>query len=551
MSDASTSSLRLSPLPHGLRGRPVVLCILDGVGLGRRDDGDAVARANTPCLDRLLAERPHCALAAHGTAVGLPGDGDMGNSEVGHNALGSGRVFQQGASLVDAALASGSAFGETWRWLTAEGTLHLIGLLSDGNVHSHAAHLHALIRRAAADGVARVRVHVLTDGRDVEERSALRYLEPLEALLIELSEDGRDYRVASGGGRMRITMDRYEADWGMVQRGWDCHVRGQGRPFPSASEAVRALYDADPKVNDQWLPAFVIVDEAGAPVGPIRDGDGVLLFNFRGDRAIELSKALEGRDVPIDRGDAPAVRFAGMMQYDGDEQVPRRFLVDPPAIDRTVGRYLAANGRTTFAVSETQKYGHVTYFFNGNRSGYLDPERERYVCVPSRDQPFEQIPEMEAAAVTDAAIEAIRSGDWDHVRLNLANGDMVGHTGDFDATVRAMEVVDACVARLVTATEAAGGVLLVTADHGNADDMVQRDKKTGAIRRGTSGAPVPRTSHSLNPVPFVLVDPSGRWVLDPPADPGLANVGATLLTLCGLTPPADYRPSLVRPREDR
>lgn len=538
----------LTPLP-GFPGRvgPVVLCILDGVGIGRHDAGDAVSRAAMPTLRGLLARCPNRSLKAHGAAVGLPSEEDMGNSEVGHNALGAGRVYEQGASLVDAALASGAAFGETWRWLTQTGTLHLIGLLSDGNVHSNVRHLHTILRRAAQDGVARVRVHVLTDGRDVEERSAPRYVAPLEALLAELSVNGRDYQIASGGGRMWITMDRYEADWPMVQRGWDCHVRGQGRPFPSASAAIDALYAEDPRRTDQWLPAFVITGPEGEPVGRVREGDGVLFFNFRGDRAIEISRAFEGRPCPIDREGGPHTRFVGMMQYDGDERLPARYLVEPPAIEGTVVEHLVAAGLRTFAVSETQKFGHVTYFFNGNRSGVLDERLERYVCVPSTHVPFDQAPEMSAAGITDAALAALAEGVFDHIRLNYANGDMVGHTGDLSATIRAMEVVDAELGRLAAGVEAAGGVLLVTADHGNADQMFQLDKKTGAPLLDAQGQPVPRTAHSLNPVPFVLVDPAQRWALADVPGAGLGHVGATLLTLLGLTPPPEYLPSLVTP----
>ncbi|MEY3209801.1 MAG: 2,3-bisphosphoglycerate-independent phosphoglycerate mutase [Pseudomonadota bacterium] len=538
----------LTPLP-GFPGRsgPVVLCILDGVGLGRHDAGDAVFHAAMPTLRGLVDRCPHRSLRAHGAAVGLPSEDDMGNSEVGHNALGAGRVYEQGASLVDAALASGSAFGETWRWLTQTGTLHLIGLLSDGNVHSNVRHLHLLLRQAAAEAVLKVRVHVLTDGRDVDERSAMRFIAPLEALLAELSVDGRDYKIASGGGRMWITMDRYDADWPMVQRGWDCHVRGEGRPFRTAPEAIGALYAEDPRRTDQWLPAFVITDATGAPVGPVREGDGVLFFNFRGDRAIQISRAFEGRPCPVQRDAALAIRYAGMMQYDGDERLPARYLVEPPAIEGTVGEHLVAAGLRTFAVSETQKFGHVTYFFNGNRSGLLDSTLERYVCVPSTHRPFDEAPEMSAAGITDAALGALAEGVFDHVRLNYANGDMVGHTGDLQATIRAMEVVDAELARLAAGVEAAGGVLLVTADHGNADQMFQLDKKTGAPTLDAQGQPVPRTAHSLNPVPFVLVDPAQRWALTELPDAGLANVGATLLTLLGLTPPPEYLPSLVAP----
>ncbi len=541
------SDLTLPPLPGYTPGGPAVLCILDGVGLGRRDGGDAVYTAATPTLDRLLREAPSCRVRAHGTAVGLPSDGDMGNSEVGHNALGAGRVFEQGAALVNRAIASGRAFGETWSWLLGGRTLHLIGLLSDGNVHSHVDHTHHLLRRAAADGVRRLRLHLLTDGRDVEARSVLRWLAPLEEVLTLHRAAGRDYRVASGGGRMRITMDRYEADWDMVKRGWDCHVHGLGRRFASATEAIEALYAEDPEVNDQWLPAFVIVGPDGEPVGRIRSGDSVLLTNFRGDRALEISRAFEGRELPFDRGEAPAVRYAGMMQYDGDLHIPARFLVAPPEIDRTVGAYLVANGRRSFAVSETQKFGHVTYFFNGNRSGYLDETLERYVEIPSDKLPFEQAPAMKAREITAAAVAAIRSGRWDHVRLNIANGDMVGHTGVFDAVVRAMEVVDGCVAELEAAVREVGGVMIVTADHGNAEEMYEVDKRTGDYKLGPDGRRVIRTSHSLNPVPFILVDPRGRWALRPVEGAGLASVGASVLALCGLEPPADFEPVLVAP----
>jgi 2,3-bisphosphoglycerate-independent phosphoglycerate mutase len=533
---------------------PVVLCILDGVGWGRRDDTDAVAMAHTPAIDALLASTPHCLLRAHGKAVGLPSDADMGNSEVGHNAMGAGRVVEQGASLVDAAIASGAIFeSAAWRRAMQRDTVHFIGLVSDGNVHSHIKHLRALIQAAAAAGK-RIRVHVLTDGRDVSERSALTWVRPLEEELAMLP----DARIASGGGRMRITMDRYEADWAMVKRGWDCHVHGVGRPFPSATVAIETLYAEDPAVNDQLLPPFVVVDGAGVPVGRIEPRDAVILFNFRGDRAIEISRAFEEAEFPFfDRGPgfetgglAPSgerVAFAGMMQYDGDLKIPKHYLVDPPAIDHTVGQLLVAAGMRTFAVSETQKFGHVTYFFNGNRSGRIDPVLEEYDEVPSDRVPFDQKPAMQAAAITDHAIAALRSGHFDHVRLNIANGDMVGHTGDFAATVRAMEVVDTCVGRLADACrpegDFAGAILLVTADHGNADEMYELDKKGAPIV--VNGRRKPRTSHSLNPVPFILFDPTGTWKLACPPGSGIAQVGGTLLTLFGVPLPPDYLPPLV------
>jgi len=525
---------------------PVVLCILDGVGIGRGNDDDAVATAPTPNLDRWRADRPFASLAASGRAVGLPTDDDMGNSEVGHNALGAGRIFDQGAKLVDRALDSGDAFAtELWTALCGARTLHLLGLVSDGNVHSHEKHLHALIARAASDGVRRLRVHALTDGRDVQGRSALRFIEPLERLLREHRDAGRDYAIASGGGRMHITMDRYEADWAMVARGWRCHVHGDGRPFRSASQAIRTLYDDHPDIDDQYLPAFVVVDDDGAPVGRILDGDAVLLFNFRGDRAIEISRAFEEHDLAtFDRGALPEVTFAGMMQYDGDLLVPKRYLVAPPTIDSTVSEHLARAGRRSWACSETQKFGHVTYFFNGNRSGRFDASLEAWLEIPSDNVPFDQRPWMKAAEVTDAAITASQSGGSDHVRINYPNGDMVGHTGDLHATRIAVSAVDLCLGRLWRAVRRAGGVLLVTADHGNADEMLQY--KGDKLLTDTEGRPLIRTSHSLNPVPFLVLDPADRLAVRADASgASIARIGATVLELCGVTPPPDYLPGLT------
>jgi 2,3-bisphosphoglycerate-independent phosphoglycerate mutase len=525
--------------------RPVILCVLDGVGLGAGGEDDAVATAHTPVLDGLRARYPTLALRAHGKAVGLPSDEDMGNSEVGHNAIGAGRVFDQGAKLVNEALASGSAFDTpVWRALLRGRTFHLLGLLSDGNVHSHVEHLHRLIERAVSDGHLRLRVHVLTDGRDVSARSALTWVTPLEQKLALLRDRGVDARIASGGGRMYLTMDRYDADWEMVARGWRCHVHGLGRLFATATEAIQTLYAENPEVDDQYLPAFVITDDAG-PVGRIEAGDSVLCFNFRGDRAIEISRAFEESTLDtFDRGPLPEITYAGMMQYDGDRLVPKAFLVLPPAIDGTVGHHLVKAGLRTFACAETQKFGHVTYFFNGNRSGYLDPELETYVEVPSDVRPFDETPWMKAAEVTDACIAALRSGRYDHIRLNYANGDMVGHTGRLEATRLAVSCVDHQLGRLAREAEKAGAILIVTADHGNADEMFQH--KGGKVITDVAGQPVPKMSHSLAPVPFLLVDPLGEW--EPVAfdGAGIASVGSAVLTLLGLPVPADWAPTLAR-----
>ncbi|MBU1070544.1 2,3-bisphosphoglycerate-independent phosphoglycerate mutase [Myxococcota bacterium] len=542
------------PQPTG----PVVQIIMDGVGIASPGPGNAVAAAFTPTLDWLQRTCPFLSVAAHGTAVGLPSDDDMGNSEVGHNALGAGRVFDQGAKLVNRAIENESLFeGDTWRALVAQckggtaagsgGKLHFIGLLSDGNVHSHILQLFALLDRAAADGVRGIRVHPLLDGRDVGERSALQYLDQLEERLSLLRAAGVDASVASGGGRMVTTMDRYEADWRIVERGWNAHVHGQGRPFPSARKAVETMYADDAAATDQFLPAFVIVDAAGAPVGPIVDGDGVIFFNFRGDRAIEISRAFTEKTLDkFDRGRVPEVMYAGMMEYDGDLHIPPRYLVSPPAIAETLGEYLAHAGLRSYATAETQKYGHVTYFWNGNRSGRFSDELETYVEIPSDLVPFEQRPWMKSAEVCDGILAAIASGKHDYIRANFANGDMVGHTGVFRSATVAIESVDLALSRIIPAVKKAGGVLIVTADHGNADEMFMTKK--GKVETDAAGEPVPKTAHTLNPVMYLIYDPAGRWTVDADVTaPGIGNNAATVLNLLGFEAPENYLHTLVRP----
>ena len=521
---------------------PLVTVIMDGVGLGKQDESDGVFLAYKPVLDALFREKLFARLKAHGKAVGLPSDEDMGNSEVGHNALGCGRVFAQGAQLVNDAIASGAIFsGKAWAQVRARaaagGAVHFIGLLSDGNVHSHIRQLYALLERCAADGFKTVRVHPLLDGRDVGEKSALGYVEPLEKRLAELSASGRDFRVASGGGRMVTTMDRYCANWGVVEKGWKAHVLGEGRQFGSASEAVRTYYAEDPKMTDQYMDSFVVA-QGGQPVGTIQDGDAVVFFNFRGDRAIEISRAFTEADFrEFDRRRAPRVFYAGLMEYDGDGHIPPDFLVEPPAIDRVLGAYLCAAGVTSFAVSETQKFGHVTYFWNGNNSGYLDEKLEKYVEITSDKIQFHLKPWMKAAEITDAVVEAVESGRYKFIRLNYPNGDMVGHTGVPAAVRVAVECVDLGLSRIAPAVEKAKGVLMVTADHGNADCLWT--EKGGKRSR--------HVAHTLNPVPFIVKDASGAnsWDLAGVPAPGLSHVAATICNLLGYEAPEGYDPSLL------
>ena len=518
---------------------PVVVIVMDGYGLPKTDVGSAIAAAQKPNLDRLFATCPNIRLRAHGTAVGMPSDDDMGNSEVGHNAIGAGQVYSQGAALVADAIAEGAIWaGPAWQEVVAgarngRGVVHFIGLFSDGNVHSHIDHLKAMVERAKAEGVKTVRIHALLDGRDVPETSALDYVVPFEAFLAGISDAGFDARIASGGGRQYITMDRYDANWAMVEKGWRTHVLGEGPQFANATAAVNGLREQNPGTIDQDLPEFVIADN-GQPIGTIEDGDSVVFFNFRGDRAIEITRAFVETDFDrFDRVRYPQVTYAGMLQYDGDLQLPKRFLVAPPAIRDTSGEWFSKMGLAQFACSETQKFGHVTYFWNGNRSGKF--AGETWQEVQSDVVPFEQRPWMKAAEIADAMIAAIQSGNYRLLRCNFANGDMVGHTGNFRAATMAVEAVDLALGRLLQAIEAAGGVALITADHGNADEMFELDKKTKQPAQNLDGSYKAKTAHTLNPVPLILFDAAtgGRLGLRQTGSAGLSNIAATLANLVG------------------
>ncbi|HOS09687.1 MAG TPA: 2,3-bisphosphoglycerate-independent phosphoglycerate mutase [Smithellaceae bacterium] len=539
-------SLHLNKLKSfaGRKG-PLLLVIMDGIGIGKPDETNAVWLAKPPNLDQLLKSDLCTQLNAHGTAVGLPSDEDMGNSEVGHNAIGAGRIFDQGARLVNKALKSGEIFKtKVWEKITTRalngGTVHFIGLLSDGNVHSHIEQLFIMIDKCAELNFPKVKIHPLLDGRDVGERTALDYLIPTEEKLKKISKQkGLDYAIASGGGRMKVTMDRYNSDWNIVKRGWEAHVLGRGRMFRSASQAVKTFYEEDPKATDQYLPEFVVIDSTGKPKGTIKDGDAVIFFNFRGDRAIEISRAFTEKDfTEFDRGPLPDIFYAGMMEYDGDAHIPPNFLVQPPAIDRVVTEYLCAERIKSFAVSETQKYGHVTYFWNGNRSGYIDERLEKYVEIPSDRIEFDKAPQMKAKEITDTAIDLLKSGNYKFGRLNFPNGDMVGHTGNMQAAIAAVETVDKYLGELLAVVKELKGIAVVTADHGNADQMFIIDKK---------GAKSVKTAHSLNPVPFIIDDSlyRGEYRMADIKEKGLSNIAATLLNLLGYEKPEDYDPSLI------
>lgn len=512
--------------------KQVVLVVMDGVGLTEKDNGNAVKNAYLPTLRAMMKNSPFTTLKAHGGAVGLPTDDDMGNSEVGHNALGAGQIYAQGAKLVNESIQSGAMFEtETWKALvdrcqSDEHTFHLIGLLSDGNVHSHIKHVKAMLKQLKADGVKRVALHALSDGRDVGATTALIYIEDIESLMSELNDASFNSFIASGGGRMLVTMDRYDADWEMVRLGWHTHVLGEGRLFESASQAISTYRSEIENLSDQYIPAWVVKKD-GKAIAPIQDGDSVVFFNFRGDRAIEISKAFEMGEKfdKFDRVRRPDVMFAGMLQYDGDLRLPKNFLVNPPHITNTLTETLLKHDMNLLAVSETQKYGHVTYFWNGNRSEKFDEMRETWIEVEGDNVPFNQRPWMKAAEITDVVLEAMQSGKYDFIRLNYPNGDMVGHTGDYQATLISVEAVDLAIARLKAMADKTGAALIILADHGNADEMLQPRKKD-------SDPIAVKTSHTLNPVPFIIYNRDD--VVMKEGAFGLANVAATVTDLLGV-----------------
>ena len=478
---ATGSDFTLGAHPALPKGLPVCVAILDGYGENEfKDEYNAVHSAKTPVFDKLRAEASRFrTVAAHGPAVGLPSSDDMGNSEVGHNALGSGKIYAQGAKLVDINIANKQLFkDEGWGYIKAAfaaNTVHFISLLSSGGVHSRYNQLIALVKEAAADGAKRIRLHIMTDGRDVPDNTGAEYIETLEKDLRELeAAHSGDYKIGSGGGRMQVTMDRYEADWPMVERGWKAHVLGEApTKSTSAIEAYKTLKEGG--ISDQNIGPFVVVDGDGKPVGPVQDNDAVVIANFRSDRVIEISKAFECVSQPfidfastrrlrprhcpsppppaspltclawplppgpmphtiaVADDDAPReccrhlhsplcryadfsqfdrvrvpqnLKFVGLMQYDGDLKLPKNFLVPPPAITHTSGEYLAKNGLKSFACSETQKFGHVTFFWNGNRSGYFDETLETYVEIPSDNCVFNEKPLMKVRRPQREALES-------------------------------------------------------------------------------------------------------------------------------------------------
>ena len=504
---------------------PVVLAVLDGVGLAPDGPGNAVSRAKTTFLGRAARDCLHVALNASGEYVGLTST-QMGNSEVGHNTMGAGRAIKHGIAWINEAFDNGTVFNsEAWQnaILRAQngGTLHFAGIFSDGGVHSDINHLFRMIEQAYVEGVRKMRVHAVFDGRDVAPQSEPKYVLQFEDYIKRF--DDLDIRIADGGGRMVYVADRYENDWQVVARGFNAMVNGKADYYyKSAEEAVLALRGADSAVQDQYLPAFVIVDDNKKPVGTIEKGDALIYFDFRADRAIEIAQAFTYWDFPyFDRGDyrPDDVYFVGMTEYNSDTHVPEHRLVEPVEITDTLNQFLSAKGISQFAISETVKFGHITYYFDGN--SYDKLEGEEFCEVASYTEPFETRPWMKCAEITDKVIENLKN--YKFIRINYPGGDMVGHTADMGATIIAMEAIDLSLARIAKKVDELGGVLIIVADHGNAEELVDDGGK-------------PKTAHTMNKVPCIIYDNTNNrahYRLAPIKEPSLSNIAATIAVMLG------------------
>lgn len=545
---------------------PVVLVVMDGVGLSPARSGNAFRQAHTEFLDYAITHYLNVPLAAAGEAVGIM-PGQMGNSEVGHNALGSGQIIKQGIASIEAAFATGDVWdSKAWKSamkfigaggdMSATGTLHFCGIFSDGGVHSDIKHLEQMISRAYDEGVRRIRIHCVFDGRDVAPQSEPKYIERLEKFCAKFKD--ADFRIASGGGRMVTTADRYENDWGMVKLGYDMMVKGKApREFKSATEAIRTLRRENPKIQDQYLPAFVIVENAAVKsalssraesarisgaetkrgaqaIGKIKDGDALIYYDFRADRAVEIATAFTEENFnKFDRGKLPNIFFAGLTEYDSDRHIPKNILVPPVAIESPLNVFLGQNQVSQLAISETVKFGHITYYFNGN--SYKKAPKEKHLEITSDTMPFNTRPWMKSAEITDVVLENLDK--YQFVRINYPNGDMVGHFAELEPTIVAMEAIDIQLARLAEKVNELGGMMIITADHGNAEELMD---KTG----------VPKTSHTTNPVPCIFYDNTRNASKYQKADlksPGLANLAATISMLLGLPDyPAMWEDAIIK-----
>lgn len=523
-----------------------LIIVMDGWGIGHGGLDDAIAQANTPNVDALKANHAYLEIQTHGGYVGLPSMKDMGGSEVGHLTMGAGLILDQGPTRINKAIADGSFYtSDALIQIIQRGqqghAIHLLGLLSDGNIHSHIDHFIAVIRFADAKNVARLYIHASLDGRDVGIQSAQDYVAQIEAVFTEINAKGnRDYAFASAGGRERAIMDR-DHDWSKVKLGWDAMVLGRAAyQFPSVLEGIQAMRSAHDKLIDQDMDMFVVVDKHGQAKATIDDGDAVLMMNFRGDRAIEITEPFVMENFAgFEREKAPQVLYAGMMVYDEDRDMPSLQLMGPTKVDYPLGRYLVDKKIKQFRLTETQKFPHVTFFFNGGYRAPLDESLEDYILIDSdKGISFADKPEMKAAEIAKQAVALIQSGEYGFGLINFANADMVGHCGKIAPAIKAVEAVDRAVGDIIAALQEAGGSAIITADHGNAEEMVTHK---------ANGESEACTKHSVNPVPCMLFKADGKYVINAQVaqHAGLANLAATVCDMLDIDTPPGLQPSLL------
>ena len=501
-----------------LKKRPVALIILDGFGYSPNREGNAIALANTPYLDHFLSKYPHTLIEGSGERVGLP-CGQFGNSEVGHMNMGAGRVVQMDITRIDEAIVTGKFFENPTLVAAVEAgkntVLHLLGLVSDGGVHSYQEHLYALLKLAAQRGVTNVFVHCFTDGRDTAPNSAKNFISELIAKMSEIGVG----RVASICGRYHA-MDR-DNRWERVERAYNLLTKGEGKSFTDPIAGIEASYRAG--VMDEFIEPMIITHEDGSPVATVNAGDSIIFFNFRSDRAREITRAFTGLNFDgFQREQIHNLHFATFTQYDRSFTTP---IVFPPvSLTNILADVFAKAGVNNMRIAETEKYAHVTYFFNGG----IEQEfpHESRVLVPSpKVATYDLQPEMNAFLVKDKILQAIADNQTDAFIINFANADMVGHTGKIDAAIKAVEFLDTCLGAVISAFERVNGAAIITADHGNCEQMI--DPVTGG----------PHTAHTNNPVPFILCDADYKGILR--AGGALEDIAPTILNLLGVPQPEE------------
>ena len=508
----------------------VGLIILDGVGYSKQKIGNAVMQAKMPNFKKLI-KKNSLLISASGTRVGLPSDEIAGNSEVGHNTLGAGKIYKQGLSLVDDAFKNKSIFKtEIWQKLIDNAknkAIHFVGLLSDAFVHGNIKHLEKLITECKNQKIKKVYVHALLDGRDVAPQSGVKYL---KEILKFLEKTDKNYKLVDFAGRNTLVMDRYEANTDIVSQAFNVYVNKNANFSANFERTIKQIYSENKSITDENIQPFILDKKA-----KIENGDSVVLYNFRGDRALEFAQMFDSGKY-ISGSDYSKIKdcvFAGMMQYDGDLKIPKNFLVKPPQIKNTLTEFLIENNIKQYSVTETQKFGHITYYFNGNRKEKLSKTLETYKEIKSdKGITFDEKPEMKAEEITKDLCNAFQK-KYVFYKTNFANGDMVGHTGNLQASIKGLEKVDECLGKILKCAKQNNVSLIILADHGNCEKMINSDGSRN-------------TSHTNNKVWCTVVNNSNQKFKLKKGKFGLSNIASSICKMIGLDTPNYFDESIIK-----